>query len=203
MSAELFGFDVQLYDRAGRLLGAFGIEPGENRELASFARFRALSASADGGFWSAPRNAYVLTLRDAGGDVRRVLRRSVSWFPPWDGWDSSYDVAPPPPRLMAVHEDRQRRLWTLSLVPAPSWSRSNTKRAAGGEAPTAGVEELLRSNESIIEVIEIETGRLIISRQFPKLILRILPGGLVMELAQNDDGQVAVQISRLRLLDPR
>ena len=80
-----------------------------------------LSAS-NGGFWVVTLNDHVATQYDSHGVVRRRIAHSHDWFVAWSEIDYNEPMsARPRPRTVAISEDEDGLLWTLSLVADEDW----------------------------------------------------------------------------------
>jgi len=119
--------------------------------------------------WVAQVSSYDIELYDRAGSLIQLYRREADWFPPGSGRivTAQPDGEPPQPKVVGVQEDERGRLWVLSIVADSGWRRAFSAdrlppRRAG--APQYyGVEDTNRLYDSVIEVIDPRSGKLISS----------------------------------------
>lgn len=96
---------------------------------------------------------------------------------------------PFPPRVTAARMDSTGRPWTLVTVRAPNWERGAKVVVIGsGRQVERGYQVVDRNliSDSVIEVIELQSGRLIARERFDRAYVALLPGGLLV--AESDGG---------------
>jgi hypothetical protein len=104
---------LHLVDHAGAIKRSFGIEkPDARPDISALINSRRIAPSRNG-VWSLAQNEYRLDEWSADARLLRTLRVPTPWFVPWT---TDADDAPPNPVLIAVQEDRDGMLWTLSTV---------------------------------------------------------------------------------------
>ena len=140
-----------------------------------------------------------MELWSTSGQLVRLLERDASWFPPWTNHSGQIDVDKPPPRLLSMRVDPQGLLWVLTMVADANYVPI-AQRIAGKERPVWTVADESRLNDTIIEVIEPTTGRLIATRRFPQALHRFVGQDLVLETIVDDDQDIALRLWRIRLL---
>lgn len=151
----------QIVDSAGAAQRAFGTIPrklrGARVELA-----RDMTYSGGDSFWAGPiagsPDGYQLEEWGIDGELRRVFRRTVDWFPPGDPTRLS-DGAPPPTQVTLLHLDDSGLLYVYGLGPTRHWRSP----ASLGRAPTE--EEMDRMAHLFVEVIDTKSGRLLASER--------------------------------------
>lgn len=148
------------------------------------------------GFWTANAWAYEVFRWREPDSLAESLVRDVSWFPanapyPADPFQGSL----PPASLVHVWEDTSGRLWTYSLVPDPNWIPGSPARPSP---------EWFRSTfDTMIEVIDISTGRLIASGSHDGRLGMVCGSELMYTVVETVDGDTRVQILSPALIEPR
>lgn len=182
------GFPIHLLNRDGRLVRSFGSETGGFRPGNPEARFRALALTNDLSVWSGHYNRYQLELWSLDGELRRRYVRDVPWFAPRTEF-----AEPPQPTLRALAYDEDGMLWVLINVPDPQWD--------GELDPDAqpSVERSHRMFDTMIEIIDVSTGRLLVSYRHPKAFFRFIAPGLLPILEEREDGALHIEIWKAEL----
>lgn len=197
-SPSRFGLPLHVLSSDGLVQKSFGANPSESNSGSPFMRVRAVSRAGPNEVWSGYRNRYEVQRWSIDGRLIETVIREVEWFPAWTQWNSRFDVEPPPPRLMSVWQDRQGRLWTLTQVAAESWKPVEGHRfQAEGSMPT--ITEIARANDTIIEVLEPSTHRVLASKRFHNLFQQFLGDGLVAEITTDSSDAAVVGIWRVRV----
>jgi len=151
---------------------------------------RSLSSSRrPGKFWSWVRNRYEIEELDLGAEVQRRYVRQVPWFEPW----TAEAELIPLPRVSGVREDSVGRLWVVIHVPDARWEPST------GPTSLTSAADYDRLYDSIIEVIDLQTGWLITSKRLPAM-LALMQDGLAFTLRDDMDGRIVIDVWSLRLL---
>jgi hypothetical protein len=120
----------------------------------------------------------------------RTLTRTVDWFPAdGDFPEGAYRTVPPPPMLVHVSEDSAGRLWTYSAVPDPAWTPGIPMRPSP--------EWFRRTFDTVIEVIDLKSGRLIAAGRHASRLGPMCGSSLLYELVETSDGD-----TYLRVLEP-
>jgi len=132
-----------------------------------------LTRGADGNLIAAQVNyGYVLEVWDTTGTLVRRYRRNVEWFPPWtmEPVDESRPSAPRPyqPRITGLHTDGQGRLWVCVTVADP-------------RASEAAEEDYDRRLDTVIEILEMPSGRLYMSQRLDIAVGEPLDNGFLYD----------------------
>lgn len=175
-----------LLDATGEELGRFG---GAARRIATEESW-SVTPAPSGGFWSGDTWEYRVLLWNLSGDVERVVRRLVDWFPIPDReatLEGMYESRPPDPFLLDTWEDDHDRLWTYSLVPDPDWEPGISPR---------DMEWADRTFDMVVEVLDLDAGRAVVSRRIERLG-RVCGSGLLYDVVATPEGDV-----RIRVLEP-
>lgn len=184
---------LHVVDEDGSVVRSFGgsTDPGNSPG----SEFRALAAGGGSTVWAAHYQRYQIDLWDAShGKLLKVLSSAPSWFAPW----TEYDPADPPARLSAVREDETGLLWLLFVV---ADSDAPAYRPPVTEGPPRGDGEPERWQgrfDSVIQVVDPNSGRLLGSLRSDLLLGRWL-GGLATSLRENGDGDLFYELWEVEL----
>ncbi len=151
----------RIVDSAGAAQRAFGVIPRRLRG-ARVDLERDITHAGGDSFWAGPiagsPDGYQLEEWGIDGELRRVFRRAVDWFPSGDPTSLS-DGEPPPTQVTLVHLDDSGLLYVYGLGPTRHWRSPGSL----GRAPTA--EEMDRMAQSYVKVIDTKSGRLLASER--------------------------------------
>lgn len=148
----------------------------------------ALTRAAGGGFWAA-RGAlrYELTRFDANGAIALQLQPTREWFPAWEkGAPGSSDPrrSRPQPRITGIHEIAPGKLLVLAIIADLRWAPSGSSSTR--EAGMPGPDEVAKIYDSVVEIIDAETGTSIAGRRFNGAFGGFTREGLLWELTDQD-----------------
>lgn len=162
-------------------------------------RFRLASAREPDRFWAIPHNGYEVTQYAVDGAVTRRFTRDPSWMrrPPFnDG------IGSPRPGIYGVLEV-EGRLWIAGRHAAEDWARYWTPELfAEDREATAAELQYGKVYRSVLEVLDIETGRLVASASVPGLVLALLPDRHVATYREDDAGVPFVDVYRVTVSEP-
>lgn len=197
-SAQLAGFPFHVASADGQRIRSFGEDAPDRPFIDAFAATRRRVAwVGESALWSADLNRYRLQYWE-GGALRRTLVVSAKWFPPWDPASplGSPRAQRRPPMVRAVGVGRDGMLWVVTTVTAADWKP--TPGARGLISPT----ERGRLMDTIVDVIDPSTGRLIQSRRFDNVFGDFAGPGLITGTVERGDGTIAVRIWQLTVHHP-
>jgi hypothetical protein len=187
---------VHVAGRDGNLLRSFG--PRVDSVVRGRARLRSPAAivhGAGGTFWTVPWTPYELTQWSPDGRALATLRRNV----PFHGHgplELSEPPAerpfPPQPQVTAAHQDQRGLMWTAVLVGVRDYWRG---------PKTA--ENLNQAFESIVEVIDPNSGELIATTKVPGAVGWIFPNGILVTDWFGPDFEPQLRIWRAVLTVPK
>jgi hypothetical protein len=181
------GFPIHLLGRDGRVMRSFGSETGEFRIDDPFARFRALALGVNLSILSGRYNRYELELWSLDGRLQERYLREVPWFPPQN------EAAPPPqPTLRALTYDEDGMLWVLINVPDPEWDEE-----LPSDASSSAVAH--RMFDTVIEIIDPGTGRLLTSHRHSKAFFQFIAPGLVPIFEEGEGGARYIDLWKIEL----
>ncbi len=134
------------------------------------------------------------------GQVTRAFLRDAEWFPPWTDFNShNMRAVRPRPRLNAMWEDQAGRLWTVVLVADEEWSATERERQGERPVPARGDYDYDRIFDSIIEVIDPDSRRVIARTRFDVVINGVTNQNVLYGKTQHDDGHILIRLWRARL----
>jgi hypothetical protein len=166
------------------------IPPGE-----PVAFFRIFSAGRNGTIWLGRTNRYLVQQYDSTGSLLRTIRSAPDWHEPWTEVPSQGpDVLRPVPFLRAIREDADGLLWLVFHVPQTDWS---PRRAPSRAEPRHGMPmtEWNQYVDTLIEVIDPRSGRLLATRRFDPIINSYLTTGDNLYEARHETPSLHVRVS--------
>lgn len=186
----------------GRVLRSFNTVPAGPFLASEPGWIRILAASPRQTVWAGRLNQYAIEEWAADGRLLRVLARDVDWFRPWDTPTRAARESDERrarvvgARLVGVAEDARGHLWTAVLVP-----RSTGEAASGGASafsdPTAADDAF----DTILEVVDPGTARVLASRRLPGMYRGLFPGPMLARLVTDVDA-VRIDVFRVRFTQP-
>ena len=144
-------------------------------------------AAARGTFWAARPDRYELTEHASDGTQLRLLKRGADWFPDRETeGPSDLFREPPPPFLVAVHVDEEGLIWTMVRLADTDW------------APVDDLLSISREGyfDSIVEVIDPDSGLVVRSQRFPWYGHGFTNDGLIVSERRDDMGVVILDVWR-------
>ncbi len=160
-------------------------------------RFYVAAAQEPDRFWTAfrPGDHYEIIQYTTEGTATRQFTRSPSWIRPLP----SEDGFPAPNANLYGISDTDGRLWIVGQHPAEDWNRYwNREINRELEAGTRQLDEA-RLYRSVVEVVDIETGRLISAARMPGLVVTLLPDQHVVTYREDEVGVPFVDVYRMTL----
>jgi len=191
---EKAGFLLHALGPDGTVRASFGEDAAGHRRDMEFPARRLLAAAARGGFWSAQRTRYTIERWSPSGQRLETLSRNVPWFVPYMGPMREAPGGVPRPFIQDVHEDANGRLWVLVTVPD---ARGQTGARPSGEG--ARVVDYDATFDSIVEVIDPRTGRLLASGRVDEHLTQFVADGVAASYTEDAGGVPKIAIWRLRL----
>jgi hypothetical protein len=148
--------------------------------------------------WSARFYEYRIDVLGADGTERRHIAREVPWFPrdttspgmPW--------IARPRPRISALARSADGMLWVLIRRAHRDWaSRKANLPALTGPVRPQQLPSAAMLFEAVVEVFDVNTGRLIATRELDGDAAGFTTGGLLYERVEDDAGTATMRLSKL------
>ncbi len=190
----------RLFSWAGEELARYGLEaPGERRDH----RMGPVALVDSTRVWSAHRTEYRIDLLSRDGTVERMVTREVDWFPrdttpaglPW--------VERPRPRISALSVGPDGLLWVAITRAHREWTRlAGTDPSRQGPVlpqQLGAVPPMHLLFESVLEVLDPETGALVATLEMPARVAGFVAPGIVCGVIESEDGLVTLQLWRVRV----
>ena len=157
----------------------------------------------------AQRYRFAMTIWDSTGREVRRFDREPAWFPRYD-FATVRTAARTPgsgqlPFVTSIRVDAEGRAWVVALVPDPKWPKPRARPArAGEEAPWSPplVADYPRRNDTVIEVIDLATGRVLISQRFDGFVPGIMEGGLMYGVRDTPGGLLVLDVWHPEIVQP-
>jgi hypothetical protein len=202
---EYAGLPLHLLTSDGQVLHAFGnINPiFDPRDTWRYRRY--ISVSNSGTVWSSPEYRYQVEKWSLNGQLIETIIRDASWFPPRDPvieaptipTNRAHRVTEPEPSwFRGAFEDDEGRLWLITVTAGSDWRTYNIE-IGPGHPKTAEVDDQLY--DTIIEVIDPSSKRLLASRRLPFYTRGIVGKNLIAHPRELISGQIIIEIWKLRL----
>ncbi len=190
MPLHVLGVDLQI-------VRSFGAMENLTAQNWQFRLLRGIAGAGDGSIWAHPVNRYQIEEWDpATGTRQRTFERVVDWFEAWtESRPASFDE-PPQPNLATAWLDADGLLWTLTSVGAAEWHEGLVV-LSGFNDVWVEYPELFRDTH--IEVIDPETGRLLLSERVPQALGGVTNDGFVVGRRYPEGEPYQVDLWRLRL----
>lgn len=195
---DRIGYPLHLYSPELHFKRSFGADTPIFRPDQRMHSRRRLAKSSDGGVWAAHVTEYVIDRFDARGVRTLRLVRRVPWFRSHTAPSLSVDPEPKP-RIMAISEDGAGRLWVMLLVKDNRWKSAIgwalPSRLGGGRraaAPIITDEDAYF--DTVIEVIDLRTARVLASKRFPQALLFMLGDLYVGTRREARSGAFSIQL---------
>ena len=181
------------FDRDGREVISFGApqQPDSALELEN----GLVSTAPRGRFWTASHWSYDLQRWSGPDTLDLTVTRKVDWFPSPSLFSADvYVNIPPPPMLLHAWEDNSGKLWTYTAVADPSW------KPGMGMRVTPEWQE--KTFDTVIEVIDLGTGRLLATHRYPSRLAPLCSSPLMYTVVELPDGDLRVKVIEPRLIQP-
>jgi hypothetical protein len=195
------GYPLQLVDREGRIVRPLGSVRPEYRPREPYRYQRPTSVGAAGGTaWTIGRGDYLMELWDTTGTRLAAFQREVEWFEPYVlGREVTPNGPPPLPAVGLFYADPVGLLWVAVRVPSNNW-REVMLADPEWEYNWSTVEKM---RDWIIEVVDAETGDLLVSQPLYDVEATLFCGGnLLVAYREDEKGYPFLDIFRLRIVPP-
>ena len=176
----------------GEVISAFG-GPLEVVPRRPSAVQRAIAAdTVRRGVWSIRPDRYELELWSADGERLDALDRAAAWFPDRE-FEGSRNLWSDPihPRIRGVRVDDGGRLWVMGAVPKEDWEPSPDNYG--------GLQLDALNLDTMIEVIDPETGTLLASQRFPWIGAQFANDGSIVAYRTDANGVMVLDVRRATL----
>jgi hypothetical protein len=191
-TADRVGLPVHVLDQSGRIAGSFGSRT-ERFRLDDRNDWRTIGPARDGSLWIARRwGAYELEEWTLDGTYLRSISRDRDW-PAFRTADAAADA--PRPRLQAIRQDAEGRIWTILLVGGRHWRQA---RPAG--APHGTPVDFASYYDTVIEVLDGRSGELIASARYDEVITHFVDDAVAAGIVIDEEGIPRMHIWQFRIL---
>lgn len=193
---EFARYPLHLLEPNGEHVRSFGAAPDAPAPTGGDAAWRRIAPAGLTSVWAAHMDRYRIELWDAadeGEQPRRVVERTVDWFPPGLQEEVSME-APPTPRLQGVRQDSSGRLLVLISTADPRW-----REAIEPGTVHANVTDRSRYRDSRIELIDPETGELLASAAHDIPFYKFIADDLLIASVVDESGIPQVAVWRVSL----
>lgn len=195
------GFPLHRLNRDGSIAQSYGTEVEVYRADSDFLLLRYISVADRDRIWAVSWVHYQPTLWSPDQKVAE-LQRLASWFPPVETPRYPGLNQPPTPWVHGIWMDRERQqLWTMLRVPDAKWAPQPGAQA-GHSGRARPVIRWDREYDTIVEVIDLATGRLLATQRYDEALWQLVPGGYVTRYREAPDGEPFLDVWQLRIVTP-
>ena len=159
---------------------------------------RLFARAAGGGYWLGRMDRYRFTLHAVDGAVVRAVGRDAPWMAGADGPVGLPTALRPNPRVVALQDDGER-LWVWGLVAAPDWAPSIATSHVGEGPALPSATTLSRLFDTIVEVLDRETGEPLVSRRFAGAYLATAEPGWATRAVRTPEGRSEIEVVRVEV----
>ena len=186
------------------------VPPDDAQDL-SATQYR-LADLGDGRFVAAKETyRYAIEIWDTSGTKVRDFGSSRSWFQPWtrQQWLDRGPRSAPFARIQGVYFEAPRRLWIIAEVPDARTPTPGPSASAAGRARPVGemgivpVDQYDSVFDTVLEVVDVETGRVLVSQRFDQHIRTFSDRGLLYSLHQGSGTRLVLQVWRPLIVPDR
>lgn len=191
---ERMGYAFHILTREGDIVESFGDDRRRTAEshVTGVVTERWMAHASNGGFWAASLNDYRIEAYDAEHELVARFFRDAPWFtvtrPP--GGPSS--------ALLDIRELPSGELIVIGRAADPEWR--SAIEPFRGSAYT--VESYPRYYDSVLEVMDPRTGRLVLTHRFDEFIVTFLDHEHVVVKGESPNGDVRLHVMRLKIVRP-
>lgn len=202
------GQPLHTFDSTWKRIRSFGLERPQFRSDRAVLLWRWVtlcrrSAADHESFWVSDHLTHQLEKWTPGTAAPEVLLDSrPSWFQPVAGSIETASLQGDFARVLSIDCDDDARLWILSGVPDSLHSRgiaqSKTHADTNGDRPAATPDNLDQTFDTIVEVADGASGRVLATRRVDQALVLRIGNGLFGALQSSSDRTVVVRVQRLR-----
>lgn len=200
-TADGAGFPAHLVSPAGNVIRSFGARAPAVRAEDDLWFARSVAAGAgDSTVWISNLVAYRMEQWDVRGRLVQSLSRDVSWFRPLAPGTANYsrDTGPGPTQG-SVWQDSAGFVWTRISVTDPNWRSAGQQLGGEGGVAIRSSNDFNGVYDTVIEVIDPGSARLVASQRFPEGMKGFVAGGFAFSAMEDANGIPYVDVWRFRL----
>lgn len=162
-----------------------------------------LLAPLDSGRFAAVQQhyQYLIQVWDTAGVLKKEISRDPGWFArsTFEERLARTPRSPPFARVVGVHADlAKRQLWIVALVPDRNWRAVAPAVEPGSrEIPgwlTLPVSDYKRAYDTIIEVLNLDSGKVILTQRFDAYLTTFTEGGLLYAITDESTGLLVLDV---------
>ncbi|MFQ5704848.1 MAG: hypothetical protein ACE5HT_12605 [Gemmatimonadales bacterium] len=200
-TTDRIGLPLHMVDRNGKWKRSFGSTTASYRPgTEAWPMLRKVADAGGGRLWMAHLKKYVVELWDTGGTKHKELVRHVPWFRAWQKYSGFFPDVKPHPIIRDIRQDREGRLWVVIAVPDERWSEALTPVKYPDGTEGYEPQDWNSVFDTVIEVLEPATGRLIVSRRFPQFMRKMIDERHLFSDAAIRDGGAALDVWHVTLV---
>lgn len=173
------GYPLHVVEPDGTVSRSFGIGEPLSGPDTHGKLFRRIARSADGRLWSAHLLEYLLEVWTPAGELEAVLLRDAPWFPPAETSTAITATVAPQPMLTSLVEDEAGLLWVTVRIPDRDWRRGLGETVDTPEGASARRGDHQQLFDTVVEVIDPATLRVVRTARFDAFVWLLSPGELV------------------------
>lgn len=185
------GYPLHVLSRSGVVLRSIGSETAELRPQCMACQIRIMAIGQDySSVWMALPDQYILELWSLQGQLKRRVRIESTWFPEFTSDQRATMRAILSP-ITDIRMDQKGFIWVRANYPPESPGMRVES--------TGGVRRihLPPPPGSVLDIIDPESGQLILTKRYEKLNLHFLEADLGYSTREDEDGLVAIDVWRI------
>lgn len=161
---------------------------------------RRIVLARDATIWTVPMlGSWRIEHWDTTGANLGALERTPEWFTPYQRYQAPAPGIAPQPTLQGAWFDDLDRLWVLGKAVDPDWEKGiDTLDARGGESGRSVISDPDRVYDTMIEVIDLQSGEAIITARLDATWPFAAEPGVLMRVATSRDGAHFAELVRVR-----
>lgn len=201
ISAAGTAFPVHRFDRAGAHLGPLGDSAETLRGRFGIMRYHVLGATSRGTLWTAPSyGEYVIREWTSDGRVARAFDVHSAWNARTMTPQGVSPDLPPHTQMTQIWEDSDGLVWVLAWTADPKWREGLGAPIRDGSLIAYSIPDMSRVWDTMLEVIDPQTGRVITRRRLDSVARWVLSEGVIGQWdEEGDSGFPVVRTFNVRL----
>jgi len=189
---------LSVFDSVGARVRSFGASNVVPPDGDAWRGNRVVGPGANGTVWVSRTDMYRLERWDTSGRLLQTFVRAAAWFPLIARRANWVTGDEPTPIVRAIREDRSGHLMLLVSVAAPDWRSALGKPRLAPGKPAAYPERIdARVFDTMLDVIDTKTGKLVSSQRLRGLYKFFLADDLVASYRQDNDGNPFIDVWRV------
>jgi hypothetical protein len=201
---DRIGMPYHLFDAVGGYVRSFGDDREPQAANEPTRNVRWLTHAADGGFWSV-RWTHRFQVEHWTSDLRRTIvwEPQAPWFAPYSRVERPTPARSPQGSAYAAWEAVPGQLWVTGQAPQPRWVLGlGEPRQVEGQLSYRIVDRQ-KVWRGVIEVYDVRSARLMQRLFHDKEFQYVIEPSLLGGYRQDDDGNIWVEVVRVRLQQGR